>query len=85
MVGAGLQLLGALPILGLRPADAKTRVSPALPQRGLLQLDDRRTLLRLVLPTAFVGLGAGATIPFLNVYIEGRFGVSYASLGRLFA
>ena len=32
-----------------------------------------------------VGLGAGATIPFLNVYIEGKFDVNYASLGNLFA
>ena len=32
-----------------------------------------------------VGLGAGATIPVLNVFIEGKFQVSYAELGTLFA
>ena len=42
-------------------------------------------MVRLVTPNLLVGLGAGATIPFLNVFIEGKFGVSYASLGALFA
>ncbi|ADY26485.1 major facilitator superfamily MFS_1 [Deinococcus proteolyticus MRP] len=81
LVAAALQLLGALPTLGLQPSG-----KPAQPGRsGALSIQDRRTMFRLVLPTVFVGLGAGATIPFLNVYIEGRFGISYASLGTLFA
>ena len=32
-----------------------------------------------------VGLGAGATIPYLNLFIEGKFHISYASLGSIFA
>ena len=40
---------------------------------------------RLVLPNILVGLGAGATIPFLNVFVEGKFNIDYASLGSLFA
>ncbi|MFC6617827.1 MFS transporter [Deinococcus radiophilus] len=70
-----------LPTLGLQPSG-----KPAQPGRsGALSIHDRPTMFRLVLPSMFVGLGAGATIPFLNVYIEGRFGISYASLGALFA
>lgn len=80
LVASSLQLLGALPTLWLRPSG-----KPAQPQAGALSVSDKRTLFRLVLPSVFVGLGAGATIPFLNVYIEGRFGISYASLGALFA
>ncbi|MFC6591566.1 MFS transporter [Deinococcus lacus] len=77
-VAAGLQLLGALPVLALRPSGKAAR-------GGGFAVQDRAKLGRLILSTAFVGLGAGATIPFLNIYIEGRFGVSYASLGTLFA
>lgn len=42
-------------------------------------------MIRLVAPNVLVGLGAGATIPFLNAFIEGKFGVDYAGLGTLFA
>lgn len=81
LFAAALQLLGALPTLWLRPSG-----KPAQPGRsGALAIADRRAMFRLVLPSAFVGLGAGATIPFLNIYIEHRFGISYASLGALFA
>mgnify|MGYP002653909397 CR=1 FL=1 len=38
-----------------------------------------------MLPNILVGLGAGATIPFLNVFIEWKFNIDYASLGSLFA
>ncbi|RTR30920.1 MFS transporter [Deinococcus radiophilus] len=79
----GLDALRAAMLVaaGLQPSG-----KPAQPGRsGALSIHDRPTMFRLVLPSMFVGLGAGATIPFLNVYIEGRFGISYASLGALFA
>ncbi|MHA0039186.1 MFS transporter [Deinococcus sp. PESE-13] len=79
LVAAGLQLLGLLPVLFLRPS-GKTR-----PAGRSLAVRDKATMARLVFPNVLVGLGAGATIPFLNVYIEGRFHVDYASLGSLFA
>ncbi|MFC4427866.1 MFS transporter [Deinococcus navajonensis] len=79
LVAAAFQLLGLLPVLRLRPSGRTVREGRSFAVR------DRRTMARLVLPNILVGLGAGATIPFLNVYIEGKFGVSYASLGSLFA
>lgn len=79
LAGGVFQLLGLLPMAFLRPS-GKPR-----PQGRTLQVRAKGTMARLVLPNLLVGLGAGATIPFLNVFIEGKFGVSYASLGALFA
>nr|WP_233218780.1 MFS transporter [Deinococcus arcticus] len=78
-VAAGLQLLGLLPVLGLKPTGKTVREGRSF------RVQDKRTMARLVLPNILVGLGAGATIPFLNVFIEGKFGISYAGLGTLFA
>lgn len=79
LVASGLQLLGLLPVLALRPTEKTRREGRSFHVR------DRATMARLVLPNVLVGLGAGATIPFLNVFIEGKFGISYAGLGTLFA
>lgn len=38
----------------------------------------------LVMPEVLIGLGAGMTIPFLNVYVSGKFGVDFEALGLLF-
>ena len=78
IVAAILQVVGLLPVLRLRPSGkASTGRSFAVQDRG--------TMARLVTPNVLVGLGAGATIPFLNIFIEGKFGVSYSTLGTLFA
>lgn len=74
-----LQFLGLLPVLWLRPS-GKTK-----PEGRSFAVRDKATMARLVLPNILVGLGAGATIPFLNVFIEGKFHINYASLGSLFA
>ncbi|UBV42750.1 MFS transporter [Deinococcus taeanensis] len=79
LVASGLQLLGLVPVLALRPTEKTRREGRSFHVR------DRATMARLVLPNVLVGLGAGATIPFLNVFIEGKFGISYAGLGTLFA
>ncbi|WP_043816716.1 MFS transporter [Deinococcus maricopensis] len=81
IASAVMQLLGLLPLLRLRPSG---RPRKAL-QGRTLAVRDRAQMFRLVFPNVLVGLGAGATIPFLNVFIEGKFQVSYASLGTLFA
>ncbi|MFB9990716.1 MFS transporter [Deinococcus oregonensis] len=80
LVAAGFQALGLIPVLSLRAGQP----APASGGRTLA-VQDRRTMTRLVTPNVLVGLGAGATIPFLNVFIEGKFNISYASLGTLFA
>ncbi|RJF72389.1 MFS transporter [Deinococcus cavernae] len=79
LVATGLQVLGLLPVLLLRPSGQPQPVGRSF------AVKDKRTMARLVLPNVLVGLGAGATIPFLNVFIEGKFDVDYASLGSLFA
>ncbi|WP_291424444.1 MFS transporter [Deinococcus sp.] len=79
LVAAGIEFLGLIPVLFLRPT-GKTR-----PGGRSFAIKDKATMARLVLPNILVGLGAGASIPFLNVYIEGRFHTDYASLGSLFA
>ena len=43
-----------------------------------------KLFVRLLAPTALVGLGAGLTMPFLNVFISGKFGVDFGNLGLLF-
>lgn len=80
LVAAGFQALGLIPVLSLRAG----KHTPE-PGGRTLAVQDRRTMTRLVTPNVLVGLGAGATIPFLNVFIEGKFNISYASLGTLFA
>ncbi len=42
-------------------------------------------MLRLFAPEVVIGLGAGALVPFLNVFFKMKFGVSDATLGLLFA
>ncbi|WP_216320097.1 MFS transporter [Deinococcus aestuarii] len=79
LVSAAFQLAGLIPVLLLRPS-GKPR-----PAGRSLAIRDKLTMIRLVAPNVLVGLGAGATIPFLNVFIEGKFDVDYAGLGTLFA
>jgi len=53
--------------------------------RGGFHVSDRRDFARLLLPGFLISLGAGQVIPFLNVFIEGRFHLELASLNALFA
>jgi predicted MFS family arabinose efflux permease len=41
--------------------------------------------LKLALPAALIGLGAGLIIPFLNLYFRDRFGLTPAGIGALFS
>ena len=54
---------------------------------GRLRLPDvdRRAFFRLLLPGFIISVGAGQVIPFLNVFVERRFGLQLASLNALFA
>ncbi|EYB66493.1 major facilitator superfamily transporter [Deinococcus phoenicis] len=79
LVSAAFQVVGLLPVLFLRPSGKPRAAGRSFAVR------DKGTMARLVAPNVLVGLGAGATIPFLNVFIEGKFHVNYASLGTLFA
>lgn len=79
LVAVALQFLGLLPVLGLRPTGKTTQ------RGGSFTVRNKAMMARLVIPSLLVGLGAGATIPFMNLFIEGKFQVDYASLGTLFA
>lgn len=60
-----------------------------LPNRGSenkrFALRNRRNWLLLMMPQAIIGVGAGLTIPFLNLYLQAKFDLSFASVGWLFA
>jgi MFS family permease len=59
---------------------------PARPLRRVgIVVHDRTLFVKLLLPGFLTALGAGQVIPFLNVYIEGKFGLSLASLNLVFA
>ncbi len=82
MVAAVLYLITALPLWKL------TEVRPAEPSEGRLwhiPRPARRIILILLVPNIFIGLGAGLIIPFLNIFVEGKFGISFATLGAVFA
>ena len=44
-----------------------------------------RAWLRLLLPQVVIGFGAGLVIPFLNLFLKEKFGLSYGTTGLLFA
>lgn len=53
--------------------------------RKYVQGRDWRTAVRLCLPQALIGLGAGLVIPFLNIYFSDRFALDSASIGKIFS
>ncbi len=88
LVGAFIFLASALPLLRLNIQSplptARVRSSRSrlhLPQG----LRPSRSMLRLIAPHVVVGLGAGALIPFMNVFFKTQFAVSDSLLGALFA
>jgi MFS family permease len=46
---------------------------------------DRGLFVRLLLPGFLISIGAGQVIPFLNLFVQARFGLDLASLNALFA
>lgn len=78
-----------------RPADAwagePISSRPDLPARtrrarlGIPRPADRRTFWRLLVPGFLIALGAGQVIPYLNVFVERKFGLDLAALNVIFA
>ena len=63
-------------------------VEPYRPRRQRpfgLRIGDRRTFARLLIPGFLISLGAGQVIPFLNLFIQRRFGLELAALNAVFA
>lgn len=46
---------------------------------------DVRLFARLLVPGFFVGMGAGLTIPYLNLYFKNEFGLGDSAIGFIFA
>jgi MFS family permease len=51
----------------------------------MLPVRDTRRFVRLLLPTFIIAIGAGQVIPFLNLFVERKFGLDLGSLNALFA
>jgi MFS family permease len=50
-----------------------------------ITITDRGRFVRLLLPGFLIATGAGQVIPFLNVFVQQKFGLDLASLNALFA
>lgn len=75
-------------LLSLAPIALIAEVLPAGSGRRLrdfLLARDWKTTTKLCLPDALIGCGAGLTIPFINLYFQGRFGRSAGEISYFFA
>jgi len=93
IVSATLTGLAVLPLLLLCPSnpalshsasDDPASIAIAKQERAPL-ISDPALWIKLLLPTLLISLGAGQVMPFLNIYIEGKFHISFELLGALFA
>ncbi len=94
VIMAGLLIVG-LGTIGLLTDDRPRRSGSGgaaggeMPERSRtwlgLRVADRGLFVRLLLPGALIAIGAGQVIPFLNLFIEARFGLDLAELNALFA
>ncbi len=50
-----------------------------------LVVRDRRRFMHLLAPGLLIAIGAGQVIPFLNLYVQRKFGLDLASLNAVFA
>jgi MFS family permease len=62
---------------------------PADPRRSRtlmgITIRDRARFLKLVVPGLLISIGAGQIIPFLNLYVQRRFGLDLTQLNAVFA
>ena len=78
-----LSLLTVWPLSNDRPGVAGPR-HPHTRRFGMV-ISDRRLFVRLLLPGFITSLGAGQLIPFLNVFIKGKFGLDLESINAILA
>jgi MFS family permease len=79
LVASGLSLAALLPLLFLRDAP------PGPSKDGRDDRMDWRTASKFFLPELAFGLGAGLTIPFINLYFRNRFGLGAGTIGLYYA
>jgi MFS family permease len=83
LVGAGVVLLSLIPLSMTRTREIDRQREPSPGLRAMLHSPG--SLLRLFAPQVVIGLGAGALVPFLNVFFKAKFGVPDTLLGVVFA
>jgi MFS family permease len=84
---AGLLVVGLATVTRLRD-DRPGRTdatAPRTPIRLAGAVRDRGLFVRLLLPGLLISVGAGQVIPFLNLFVQARFGLDLAELNALFA
>ncbi len=81
-------LAGLMYMLAAVPLRRSSEIKPAEAGHGPLwhiPREARHIFLKLLAPNALIGLGAGLVIPFLNIFVEGKFDVAFSTLGAVFA
>ena len=73
-----------IPLIIKLASSRHLRPSEALPVRQLLQVDWPR-FARLLVPQAFLGMGAGMLLNFIQLYLAQRFGLSPGPIGLILA
>ncbi len=68
-----------------RDAEHRAAAGPRSPRSRLPRLSDPGTFVRLLVPNFLIALGAGQVIPYVNVFIEGKFGLDLTALNLIFA
>jgi len=84
-VACAMTLLSTVPFYAMVEAPSSGPPPPS-PWGQLVEVleMDWGLLLRLCLPTALIGLGAGLIIPFMNLYFQDRFRLTPGEIGLLF-
>jgi len=83
LVGAGFVLASVAPFSRIEPVPIDGRV-PATRLRRLEGIDVWLWI-KLIFPGFLVGMGAGLTIPYLNLYFKNVFGMSDSAIGAAVA
>lgn len=82
LVAVVFQLVGTLPIFLIQ--NQPNQPAASLNRLDAFKVEDKVLMAKLIIPNVLVGLGAGATIPYLNLFIEAKFRIDYGQLGSLF-
>lgn len=81
LLAAVFMLTALIPILLIRHEDTTGNTRSI---RELMRIQDKKRLFVLCTPEMVVGLGAGLTIPFFNVYFQTQWKLSPEKIGLLF-
>ncbi len=63
----------------------RTPTAPSRLGRLGIRVTDRRLFFRILLPGFLISLGAGQVIPFLNLYVSGKFALDLSQINGVFA